>query len=75
MTSRSDCRHALLPKLRDQLRDGLMDRRTFIRFATLLGVAAGAAYTMAGIAAPAMADDRGDGARKHGEMPRERPDG
>ncbi len=57
MSSRSDCRHALLPKLRDQLRDGLMDRRTFIRFATLLGVAAGTAYTMAGIAAPAMADD------------------
>src|ERR1700722_17993153 len=57
MTARSDCRHALLPKLRDQLRDGLVDRRTFVRFATLLGVAAGAAYAMAGIAAPAMADD------------------
>ena len=36
MTFCSDGRDALLPKLRDQLRGGLMDRRTFIRFAALL---------------------------------------
>jgi peptide/nickel transport system substrate-binding protein len=49
--------HALIPKLCEQLNQGLMDRREFIRFATLLGMAAGAAYAMAGIAAPAMAAD------------------
>ena len=47
--------HALLPELREQLQLGLMDRREFIRFATLLGTAAAAAYAMAGVAAPAMA--------------------
>jgi peptide/nickel transport system substrate-binding protein len=41
--------------LRDQLRDGTLDRREFIRFAAVLGVAAGAAYAMAGLAAPTMA--------------------
>jgi len=49
--------HALLPQLRDQLHQGLMDRREFIRFATLLGMTAGAAYALAGSAAPAMAAD------------------
>jgi oligopeptide/dipeptide ABC transporter ATP-binding protein len=48
--------HALLPKLCDQLRDGSISRREFIRFAALLGVAAGAAYAMTGLSAPAMAD-------------------
>jgi peptide/nickel transport system substrate-binding protein len=47
--------HAMLSKVGDQLRQGLIDRREFIRFATLLGIAAGTAYTMAGLAAPAMA--------------------
>ncbi len=47
--------HVLVPKLRGQLRDGSMNRREFIRLATLLGVAAGAAYAMAGMTAPAMA--------------------
>jgi peptide/nickel transport system substrate-binding protein len=41
--------------LRDQLRDGSLDRREFIRYAAVLGVAAGAAYAMAGLAAPTMA--------------------
>src|SRR4051794_27321540 len=49
--------HSLLPKLRDQLGKGEMGRREFIRFATLLGVTAGSAYAMAGMAAPAMAGD------------------
>jgi peptide/nickel transport system substrate-binding protein len=43
--------------LRDQLREGTLDRREFIRFAAVLGVAAGAAYAMAGLAAPTMAGD------------------
>jgi len=47
--------HALLPKLCDQLRDGSLSRREFIRCAALSGVAAGSAYAMAGISAPAMA--------------------
>jgi peptide/nickel transport system substrate-binding protein len=45
----------LLPALRDQLHRGLINRRAFVRLATLFGVAAGAAYAMAGLAAPAMA--------------------
>ncbi len=49
--------HALFPKLCDQLRDGSMNRREFIRCATLLGLAAGTAYAMAGVSAPAMAGD------------------
>ncbi len=48
--------HAHLPKLRDQLRDGQIDRREFIRFAVLLGVSTTAAYGMAGLSSPALAD-------------------
>jgi peptide/nickel transport system substrate-binding protein len=47
-----DCGHALLPGLSRQLRDGAMSRREFVRFAALLGVAAGTAYAMAGMCAP-----------------------
>jgi peptide/nickel transport system substrate-binding protein len=47
--------HVMLPALRDQLRDGAIDRREFIRHAVLLGVAAAGAYAMAGLVAPAMA--------------------
>jgi peptide/nickel transport system substrate-binding protein len=47
--------HALLPELRAQLEEGSLSRREFVRYAALLGVAAGAAYSMAGLAAPAMA--------------------
>ena len=49
--------HSLLPRLRDQLNAGLMNRREFVRFAAMLGVAAGTAYAMAGMPAPAMAGD------------------
>ena len=49
--------HILIPKLKDQLRGGAMDRREFIRFATLLGVSAGLAYATAGLPSPAMAAD------------------
>ena len=47
--------HAYLPKLRNELQRGSIDRREFLRTATLLGVAAGAAYAMAGLPAPARA--------------------
>jgi len=48
---------SLLAKLCGQLRDGSMNRREFIRFATLLGVAARTAHALAGIPAPATAGD------------------
>jgi peptide/nickel transport system substrate-binding protein len=47
----------LLATLRRQFDEGSLSRREFIRCATLLGVAAGAAYAMAGAAAPVLADD------------------
>ena len=40
--------HPYVPELCEQLRKGEVDRREFLRTATLLGVSAGAAYTMAG---------------------------
>ncbi len=39
--------HCYIPELKDQLRHGAIDRREFLRTATLLGVAAPAAYAMA----------------------------
>lgn len=53
----SKSEHILVPKLKDQLSGGAMDRREFIRFATLLGVSAGVAYATAGLPSPAMAAD------------------
>jgi peptide/nickel transport system substrate-binding protein len=44
-----------LSALCEQFRRGLINRREFVRFATLLGMAAGAAYATAGLTAPAMA--------------------
>jgi len=40
--------HPYVPELCEQLRKGEVDRRDFLRTATLLGVSAGAAYAMAG---------------------------
>ncbi|HTW27721.1 MAG TPA: ABC transporter substrate-binding protein [Acetobacteraceae bacterium] len=45
----SDRINPQLETLRRQLADGRLDRREFLRFATLLGVAAPAAYAMAGL--------------------------
>jgi peptide/nickel transport system substrate-binding protein len=47
-----------LDKLRSQLADGRMNRREFVRFATLIGIGAPAAMKMAGLApaAPARAE-------------------
>src|SRR5438034_1196634 len=39
--------HALVPTLKRQLVDGQIDRREFVRYATLLGMAAPAAYAFA----------------------------
>jgi peptide/nickel transport system substrate-binding protein len=47
--------HACLPNLRSDLRRGRIDRREFLRTATLLGVSVGAAYAMAGLPIPAQA--------------------
>jgi peptide/nickel transport system substrate-binding protein len=47
--------HPYLPQLRQQLGCGRIDRREFLRTATLLGVAAGTAYVMADLPAPARA--------------------
>ena len=44
-----------LDKLRTQLADGRMNRREFVRFATLLGIAAPVAMKMAGLTSPAPA--------------------
>ena len=40
--------HVLIPTVKQQLAEGLIDRREFIRYATLLGMSATAAYTFAG---------------------------
>ena len=53
MTAPSE--HPYLPSLRRELQRGSIDRREFLRTATLLGVAAGAAYAMAGLPATANA--------------------
>lgn len=40
--------HSAIPELAEQLRDGRIDRREFLRTTTLLGLSAGAAYVLAG---------------------------
>jgi len=52
--------HPKLAEACELLADGRMDRRAFVRVATLLGVGAGTAYAMAGLPGPAGADQRGD---------------
>src|SRR5690606_27844021 len=57
--SKSDTKR-LHPKVReacDLMERGRMSRREFVRIAALLGVAAGTAYTMAGLPMPAYAQD------------------
>ncbi|MBT3171126.1 MAG: twin-arginine translocation signal domain-containing protein, partial [Rhodospirillaceae bacterium] len=44
--------HSYIPELVSKLRKGEVTRRDFLQTATLLGVSAGAAYTMAGMPAP-----------------------
>jgi peptide/nickel transport system substrate-binding protein len=47
--------HPILKKAGQEFADGLMGRREFLRVATLLGVGAPVAYSMAGLALPAPA--------------------
>ena len=44
--------HVELPKLVDQLKEGKLDRRDFLRMSTLLGLTASAAYALAGLPEP-----------------------
>jgi len=44
--------HPHLPKLVEDMRDGRCDRREFLRTATLLGLYAGTAYSLAGLVSP-----------------------
>lgn len=52
--------HIKVAEAKTLMNNGRMDRREFIRVAALLGVSAGAAYTMAGLPAPAFADAHGN---------------
>src|SRR5882724_5803105 len=45
--------HGALPELVEQMRAGAVDRREFLRTATLLGLSASAAYALAGMEDPA----------------------
>tara|TARA_R110000868_G_scaffold29054_19_gene108141 strand:- start:5684 stop:7345 length:1662 start_codon:yes stop_codon:yes gene_type:complete len=47
--------HPKVMEAQQMMEDGRMDRREFLRVATLLGVSAGTAYTMAGLIEPAEA--------------------
>ncbi|TMJ34105.1 MAG: hypothetical protein E6G89_20715 [Alphaproteobacteria bacterium] len=57
----SDKEHIWIPKLKQQLADKKIDRREFVRYASLLGMSSGTAYMWAGkitgepLAPPAMA--------------------
>jgi peptide/nickel transport system substrate-binding protein len=51
----TDKLHPLVTAAGREMADGKLDRREFLRVATLLGVGAGAAYSMAGLSEPAMA--------------------
>ena len=70
--------HVWIAKLKQQLADKKIDRREFIRYSTLLGMSAGAAYLWAGkitgepIAQPAMAQDlpNGGSIRISGRIPK-----
>jgi peptide/nickel transport system substrate-binding protein len=59
----SDKEHIWIPRLKQQLADRQIDRREFIRYSTLLGMTAGAAYFWAGkitgqpMAPPAIAQE------------------
>jgi peptide/nickel transport system substrate-binding protein len=59
----TDRDHVLIPTLARQLADGEIDRREFLRYATLLGMSASAAYVLAGklgggpVVAPAAAQN------------------
>lgn len=49
--------HPKIDEAKDLMASGRLDRREFVRIAALLGLGAGAAYTMAGLPAPARAEE------------------
>ena len=51
--------HPYLPTLVDDMRDGRLGRREFLRVATLLGLYSGAAYSLAGLIEPSPAKAQG----------------
>ena len=51
--------HSGLKQLKDQFNDGKIGRREFIRYSTLLGISATAAYAMVGMTAPSTAHAMG----------------
>ncbi len=51
----SDRQHPIIKRSGQEFADGKLDRREFLRIATLLGIAAPAAYAMAGLPTPALA--------------------
>ena len=54
----TDREHPVLRDATRELNEGKLDRRDFLRIATLLGVSAGSAYGMAGLPTPADGPDR-----------------
>ncbi len=53
----ADRQHPIIAQAGQEMADGTLDRRGFLRIATLLGIAAPAAYAMAGLPMPASAQD------------------
>ena len=49
--------HPKVREAQEQMDSGRLSRREFVRYAALLGVGAGAAYAMAGLPSPAVAQD------------------
>ncbi|KPV52068.1 hypothetical protein SE17_17655, partial [Kouleothrix aurantiaca] len=47
MAKRTDRIHPAVPEMQEQLRQGRISRREFLRVVTLLGVSAGSAYALA----------------------------
>lgn len=56
-TERSSRLHPKVGEARELMESGRMNRREFVRIAALLGVGASAAYAMAGLPDPVLADD------------------
>ena len=55
MSGETTKQHSFIPELTEQLRQGKLARREFLRTATLLGMSASAAYATAGIVLPSAA--------------------
>ena len=54
--------HPYIPEMYDQLKQGRVSRREFLRTATLLGMSAGAALIAAQCGTPAQPEEGGGGA-------------